>query len=191
MTKEQEWIQSFIQNLDREVKGISPKLFAVSNYKLPYAYEIAQYKNEEIEDWNDLKYETDILIYEQSEESKENWKPRIIIEGKLRKITTHDAITYSQKAETHKNVHPYLRYGILIGNRIHYPLPGRLFRHGQNFDFMLSWTDLKPHPEEWQNLKEIIELEYQASLDTEEFLFNSRKPDRKHYTVMHKQLKLK
>jgi hypothetical protein len=33
---------------------------------------------------------------------EEYWKPRIIIEGKLSKITTHDAITYSQKAETHK-----------------------------------------------------------------------------------------
>ncbi|GAI54911.1 unnamed protein product, partial [marine sediment metagenome] len=57
------------------------------------------------------------------------------IEGKINSVTTHGAITYSQKASTHKNVHPYLRYGILLGNRKHYPLPGRLFRHGAYFDF--------------------------------------------------------
>ena len=141
-----------------------------------------------IDDWNDLKYQTDILIYEQQEE---HWKPRIIIEGKLSKITTHDAITYSQKAETHKNVHPYLRYGILIGKRKHFPLPGRLFRHGQNFDFMISWVDYEPNKQEWQNFIDLIGLEYRASLDTEEFLLNSRKPERKHYTIMHKHLKLR
>jgi hypothetical protein len=188
MTTEQKWIQSFIQRLDEEVRNISPYVRAVNGQKLPYAYEIAQYRNEEIDDWKDLKYETDVLIYEKQEEC---WKPRIIIEGKLSKITTHDAITYSQKSETHKNVHPYLRYGILIGKRRHYPLPGRLFRHGQNFDFMISWVNSDPTKEEWQNLMELINLEYKASKDTEEFLFSSRKPGRKHYTVMHKQLKLR
>ncbi len=41
-------------------------------------------------------------------------------------ITTHDVITYSHKAATHRQVHPYLRYGILWveENNI---LPGRLF----------------------------------------------------------------
>ncbi|GAB4286004.1 MAG: hypothetical protein Kow0081_4020 [Candidatus Dojkabacteria bacterium] len=65
------------------------------------------------------------------------------IEAKINSVTTHDAITYSQKAQTHKNVHSYLRYGILIGNRKDYALPGRLFRHGQHFDFMLSWKSFE------------------------------------------------
>jgi hypothetical protein len=92
MTTEQQWIQSFIKRLDEEVKNISHYLKAVNGQKLPYAYEIAQYRDEEID--------------------------------------------------------------------------------------------------EWQNLMELINLEYKASKDTEEFLFSSRKPGRKHYTVMHKQLKL-
>jgi len=188
MTTEQKWIQSYIDHLDKAIKSISSNLYAEAGKKLPYAYEITQYREEEIDDWNDLKYQTDILIYEQQEE---HWKPRIIIEGKLSKITTHDAITYSQKAETHKNVHPYLRYGILIGKRKHFPLPGRLFRHGQNFDFMISWVDYEPNKQEWQNFIDLIGLEYRASLDTEEFLLNSRKPERKHYTIMHKHLKLR
>jgi hypothetical protein len=74
------------------------------------------------------------------------WKPQIIIEGKLNSVTTHDTITYSQKAATHRNVHPFLRlrYVILIGNRKYFPLLGRLFRHRAHFDFML-WLGIKRH----------------------------------------------
>jgi hypothetical protein len=50
---------------------------------------------------------------------------------------THDALTYSAKAATHKNVHPYLRYGIAIGG-FDGPVPKRLVRHGHNFDFMMT-----------------------------------------------------
>jgi hypothetical protein len=38
-----------------------------------------------------------------------------------------------------RQVHPYLQYRILIGERKHNTLPGWLFRHGTQFDFMLSW----------------------------------------------------
>ena len=31
-------------------------------------------------------------------------KLRVIIESKINSVTTHDAITYSHKAQTHKNV---------------------------------------------------------------------------------------
>jgi len=87
--------------------------------------EIISYKDNQPEETNLIKYETDLIICQNLSENE--WKPRIIIEGKLNSVTTHDAITYSQKAATHKNVHPFLRYGILIGNRKHFPLPGRLF----------------------------------------------------------------
>jgi len=50
---------------------------------------------------------------------------------------------------------PYLRYGIFLGKRDHYPLPGRLFRHGAHFDFMLSWRGYEPDPSEWKSLKDI------------------------------------
>ena len=79
--------------------------------------------------------ETDLLVFEKTDIIK----PRIIIESKINSVTTHDAITYIYKAQTHKNVTPYIRYGIMLGNRKHYPLPGRLFRHGTNFDFMISF----------------------------------------------------
>jgi hypothetical protein len=110
--------------------------------KIPYSFEIISYKDNKPEETNLIKYETDLIICQNLSENK--WKPRIIIEGKLNSVTTHDAITYSQKAATHKNVHLFLRYGILIGNRKHFPLPGRLFRHGDHFNFML-WLGMKRH----------------------------------------------
>lgn len=119
-----------------------------------------------------------------------NWKPRVVIETKLKSVTTHDAITYSQKAQAHKNVHPYLRYGILIGNRESSPLPGRLFRHGQNFDFMLSWKTLHADKHEMKRLIEIINMEIQSSKTLDEILFNSRSKERDKYTALHRPLRL-
>ena len=102
--------------------------------KLPYASEIIEYdENFTALKQDNMKFETDSIIYEKKGEII---KPRIIIEAKLSRINTHDAITYSYKAQNHKNITPYIRYGIIIGKRKHYPLPGRLFRHGTNFDFI-------------------------------------------------------
>lgn len=60
------------------------------------------------------------------------------------------------------NITPYLRYGIMIGGRERYPLPGRLFRHGTNFDFMFSFVGTDPTNAEWKSFKEMIlsEVEY-------------------------------
>ena len=114
----------------------------------------------------------------------------MILELKIKTFTTHDAITYSQKALTHKTVHPYLRYGILLRNRTHYPLPGRLFRHGAHFDFMASWVGFHPTDEELYGLADVIESEIKASRMLEESIYSSRSPNREHYTLLHRPLKL-
>ncbi len=54
--------------------------------------------------------------HEESRDRGDRWKPRVVVEAKLGKVTTNDAITYSQKASTHRAVHPYLRYGIMLGD---------------------------------------------------------------------------
>lgn len=106
--------------------------------KVPYAQEVLSYNSDfERDEESTMDFETDLLVYEKADIIK----PHIIIESKINSITTHDAITYIYKAQTHKNVTPYIRYGIMLGNRKHYPLPGRLFRHGTNFDFMISFKD--------------------------------------------------
>ena len=101
--------------------------------KAPYAQEVLSYNSDfERDEESTMDFETDLLVYEKADIIKSH----IIIESKINSITTHDAITYIYKAQTHKNVTPYIRYGIMLGNRKHYPLPGRLFRHGTNFDLL-------------------------------------------------------
>jgi len=114
-----------------------------------------------------------------------------VIECKIDTVTTHDAIAYSEKAIAHKRVHPYLRYGILIGNRKHYPLPGRLYRHGFYFDFMTSWVGFNATSEEQEGLLNILVEEVQASQTLEEMLYKSRSTKRKRYFVFHKPLRMK
>ncbi len=152
MPTEREWVKSIIPKLQESLQNILPKKIVVrvtDGRKLPYAYEVMKYQGNDPDISMLSRYETDIMISEIL--SEEEWIPRVIIECKLNSVSTHDAITYSKKASTHKNVHPYLRYGILMGHRKHYPLPGRLIRHGANFDFMASWKGYKP-----ENLEGII-----------------------------------
>jgi hypothetical protein len=187
MTKK-EWVKTIIEEIEKSLRTFNDNLRVVDGHRLPYSSEILTYSENEPEQENYIGYETDILIFEKLDEKR--WKPRIIIETKINSVTTHDAITYSQKAQTHKYVHPYLRYGILIGNRKHYPLPGRLFRHGQHFDFMFSWKTFKADDKEWSVLIEILKSEYEASLKLEEIIFNSRSRDREKFTSLHRPLTL-
>lgn len=185
---EREWVKSIVPAIQAGLQKTDKKLFVTDSRRLPYASEILTYKDDKPDKQHLNRYETDILVYEQLD--TDTWKPRLIIETKLDSVTTHDSITYSQKAQTHKNVHPYLRYGILIGNRKHYPLPGRLFRHGQHFDFMLSWRTLQPDKKELKALIEFIVDEIAASRTLDEIIFNSRSKVRAKFTSLHRPLRL-
>ncbi len=184
---EREWTL-VVQNYLSESIAHDKKLSIKSFERIPYALEIMNYSEQGEHDLRHMGYQTDLVIIENAD--NEMWKPRVIIELKIRRVSTHDAITYSQKAFTHKNVHPYLRYGILLGKRDHYPLPGRLFRHGAHFDFMASWVDFEPTENELKRLIEIINLEIEASRALEESIYSSRSPNREHYTFLHRPLQL-
>jgi hypothetical protein len=185
---EKEWVESIIGDIQNNLQScLGGSIEVVSGFKLSYSNEILSYRQDGIaEDVRTVKYETDIIIKEII--NNDSWKPRVIIETKLGSITTHDAITYSQKANTQKQVHPYLRYGILIGKREHYPLPDRLFRHGQNFDFMQSWKGETALESEMVTLIDILVKEIQASRFLEEIIFNSRSKDRERFTSLHRPL---
>ncbi len=189
--KEKDWVRTIIKDIEWALNqnNENQNIRVEDSKKLPYSSEILSYSGEEPAGHNDIRYETDILIYEKNDQDV--WVPRVIIEVKIGKINTHDAITYSQKARTHKNVHPYLRYGILISNRQHYPLPGRLFRHGQHFDFMLSWKELQAADNEWKQLITILNDEIIASRTLEEMIYRSRSKNRMHYTSLHKPLRMR
>ena len=113
-----------------------------------------------------------------------------MVEAKVDSITTHDAITYSQKAANHRSVFPYLRYGIMLGNRQHYPLPGRLYRHGTQFDFMISFREYEPSAKELEAFRDVLLAEVQASQALENMIYESRRRNRAHHTLFHRKLTL-
>lgn len=181
---ENEWTKNISTLLNKELK--EDKLYVDVLKKIPYSQEILNYD----EEWNPnymepTRFETDLVVYEKNED---RIVPRVIIESKLSSVTTHDAITYSTKAEKHKNLTPFLRYGIMIGDREDYALPGRLFRHGANFDFMISFKKTELSKAEKQAFIELIKKEVSYSKKLEEMFHNSRNKERKKYFIVQKGL---
>ena len=189
---EKEWTESMAKCLRDTLSETPYHACSIEvGRKIPYGFEIRSYANGDnpkpnVYRYQTNQYETDLIILER--ESEGLWKPRVIVEAKKRSVTTHDAITYSQKALSHKTVHPYLRYGIMLGDRQHYPLPGRLYRHGAHFDFMISFVGSHPRKEEIDRFGEIICAEIDASRKLEKIIYESRQRDRDHYTILHKKL---
>jgi hypothetical protein len=182
---ENQWTNSIKELLQEANLGDS--IYFDTLNKVPYAQEILSYDLDFVKDKeHTMAFETDLLIFEKDK----SIKPRVIIESKINSVTTHDAITYSYKAQTHKNVTPYIRYGIMLGNRQHFPLPGRLFRHGTNFDFMISFRDFILSEEEKLAFIDLIKKEISYSQKIEEMIYDSRIRNRKHYFLLQKELRL-
>ena len=76
---EVQWTQMVSEILDKKFKNYSIE----GGKKLIYANEITGYKNDH-PIYNDMKYETDILVYEI--DSNEHWIPRVVIEGKIKSM---------------------------------------------------------------------------------------------------------
>ena len=122
--KENDWTKRICELLQKQ--DLEENIYIDVLKKIPYAFEISSFNDEweiDKDSFSETSFETDMVVYE-----KLNNKivPRIIIESKVGTVTTHDAITYSHKAMYHKNVIPFVRYGIMLGARETYPLPGRL-----------------------------------------------------------------
>lgn len=79
-------------------------------------------------------FEQDILLFERVS-GQTSVVPRVVGEVKFGGVTTHDAIVYSEKAERIRNVYPYLRYGLILGDMA--TIPPRVLRLGLGFDFIL------------------------------------------------------
>jgi hypothetical protein len=183
---EKEWVALVVTHLEPLLAADDSTLRLEQGKRLAYAEEIITYRGQSAHARHTTLYETDLLISERLSDT--DWVPRVVIEAKINAVTTHDAITYSHKAALHKAVHPYLRYGIILGHRGHFPLPGRLFRHGAHFDFMCSLVDFEPTPNELETLRAVILDEVRAGQALQEMIFDSRRPGRKHYTFLHRPL---
>ena len=186
--RENDWTKEICEILRAQNLGENISIDVLK--KIPYAFEISSFS----EDWgiasdafDETVFETDMVVYE-----KKGAKiiPRVIVESKVGTVTTHDAITYSQKAMYHKNVIPFVRYGIMLGARETYPLPGRLFRHGTNFDFLFSFVDYIPTIKEKNAFVDVIKKEIEYSQKIEEILMNSRSRNRKRYYMLQKEFHL-
>ena len=184
---EREWVDEILApEIQKAAKACNRNLAVAVGRRLPYAYQVGSYTAQEPKGKPESKsYETDVLVYEGKDQA---WTPRLIIEAKT-SISTHDAITYSQKAAEQKSVHPYLRYGMLLGNRER--LPGRLLWHGTHFDFMVAWKDYEPSENERKELIDLVREEVKSSKKLEEIFFDSQKKDFEPYRYLRRSLILK
>lgn len=183
--RESDWAKSVTENIHTFVKTLSENYAADVGQRLCYANEIRLYRNQQAE-CHEVGFETDILVYEWMDD--EVWKPRVVIETKIDGVTTHDAITYSKKALSHRNVTPFLRYGIFMGGLGQLGVPARVLRHGENFDFMVAWKAYEPETKEWDTLCSILKSEIEASQAVENALFNNRAKDRDRNFAYHRPL---
>ena len=114
----------------------------------PLLYEITVSNNLEVMEPELVKkprrgasaFQTDLCIFE--ERSPGIQIPRVVLEFKTG-ITTHDVLTYSAKATRHKQIYPYLRYGIIASGEK--AVPGRVFKHNEGLDFFASVAGLDDH----------------------------------------------
>lgn len=182
---EYEWVKHISECLKESAFLREMGIEVRTGLSLPYGFEITSHHNDNSPLSNTISFETDLAIIEV--DGAGNWKPRVIIEAKIRSITTHDAITYSHKAASHKAVYPYLRYGIMLGDRQHYPLPGRLYRHSSHFDFMFSFVSEEASPHEIEKFRSLLENEIEASRTMEKLIYKSRSSARAKYTIFHRK----
>src|SRR5438128_985389 len=99
MQAEVVWSREMAQKLKAPLAAFDARLDIIAGHRLAYTNEVLHYDQAGQATSNRQRYETDMLV---TETEGGNWKPRVVIETKLASVTTHDAITYSQKAATHK-----------------------------------------------------------------------------------------
>ena len=190
MPSERQWVHDFINRLDVDLgkmRGVVVR--ATDGTRLAYACEVQQYAADNTPIIDTTKYETDILIADHNSDG--SWIPRVVVECKLRRISTHDALTYSAKAATHRAVHPYLRYGFLAGGRKHFAIPPRLVRHGEHFDFLLTWSGVRPSLTEWKLLVAVLKEEIKTSRKLQGILQENRSKARRKYTCIQSSLRMR
>ena len=130
-----------------------------------------------------MYFEVDLFIGEKTK--NDHIIPRIVIEAKYKDINTHDPITYSYKAELHKNIYPGLRYGLMIGNykanrkEENCYIPIKCVEFGDGFDFIFLFKgneqDTKLDKNELKVFSKVIRENLEVSEKLESFLNKEKK----------------
>jgi hypothetical protein len=118
----------------------------------------------------DSAFQTDLCVFEQKSEGVVI--PRVVLEFKT-SITTHDVITYSAKARKHKQVYPYLRYGLVMSQVA--AVPKRVFVHNESLDFAAAIQDAT-EAELNKFFTHLLSVEVAASKRLEDIAFGSLRP---------------
>lgn len=113
-------------------------------------------------------FQTDICIFEKVKSIE---IPRIVIEFKTT-ITTHDVLTYSTKAGKHKNIYPFLRYGMLASDLE--IIPSRFFVHNENIDFFIAGKKYHSSQKIKKMALELIKKELKISRTLEDINFGKK-----------------
>ncbi len=170
-----EYVEKKLKEILPELrKDLIPKKDANLFYQISLDNNLKQMINEGDPKKGHFAFETDLCIFHKNDQNLKI--PKIVIEFK-NNPTTHDIITYSNKAQRHKRVYPYLRYGLISYNIS--KIPGRFFLHNESMDFCLALKDyLKNQDGELLNhegismLKNLIRDELETSDLLDKILFN-------------------
>ncbi len=85
--------------------------------------------------------------------------PLVVIELKSQHLSTHDVLTYSTKATRHKEIYPYIRYGLVVGGMDE--ISKKFFTHNMGFDFAFA---LKNHSDiNVKKLEKILKLQLRTA----------------------------
>ncbi|MGZ4865110.1 MAG: hypothetical protein ACXV76_11165 [Halobacteriota archaeon] len=117
----------------------------------------------------DSAFQTDLCVFSEKDGTS---LPKVVFEFKD-KLTSHDVITYSNKAKRHKQIYPYLRYGLICYGLS--TVPKRFFIHNEGLDFCLATkelvADLRPP------LEKLVNRELEISDQLESIMFGIQDRD--------------
>jgi hypothetical protein len=119
----------------------------------------------------DSAFQTDLCVFE--DKAADVVVPRVVLEFKTR-ITTHDVLTYSAKARKHKQVYPYLRYGLVVSEELH--VPRRFFIHNEALDFFAALKETRAPKELDRFFTELLQTEVETSRRLESIAFDGFRP---------------
>lgn len=135
----------FGEKLARRVRALVPAKYSVETKRsLLYAVSFDDNGNLHLGQ-NDAReptrgrgtgFEQDLLLFERSQEGATSIIPRVSVELKFGRTTTHDAIVYSEKARRIRAIYPFVRYGLILGGVS--AIPPRTLRLGTEFDFVIA-----------------------------------------------------
>jgi len=118
----------------------------------------------------DSAFQTDLCVFEAK--ADDIVIPRVVLEFKTT-ITTHDVLTYSAKARKHKQVYPYLRYGLVVSNEP--VVPRRFFIHNESLDFFAALKNTNDS-ELRDFFSRLLKAEVETSKQLERIAFGSFRP---------------